>query len=107
MVTGDKWTRLYRYPPAQCGNHDRDKWNYTSEYTELRNDTLKNPILAPDNLWAEAGKYTRDEQTHEDYIYRGYPRLAPDNLWVVWADDVNCNPTKHGCNTLQPDKAWL
>ena len=62
MATGDKWTQLHRYAPAQCGNDDRDKLNYASENTKLHNDTLNTQILTPDSLWAawaEAGKYTR------------------------------------------------
>ena len=80
MVTGDKWTRLHGYPPAQCGTDDRDNVNYTSEKTKLHNDTLNNLILAPDSLWAAWA---------EVVIYiRGLNilTLTPDSLWVVWAD---------------------
>ena len=105
MATGDKWTQLHGYPPAQCRTDDRDNLSYTSEKTKLHNDTLNNLILAPDSLWvtwAEAVIYTRGV----DIL-----TLTLDSLWVVWADtrglytpglseiDLRCE--------LQADKVWL
>ena len=56
-----------------------DNVSYTSEQTKLHNNTLNNPILAPDNLWlawAEASD-----------IYKGVDiiTLTPDSLWAVCA----------------------
>ena len=82
MAKGDMWTRLHGYPPAQCGTDDMDNVSYTSEQNKLHNDTLNNPILAPDSLWvawAEAVIYTRAV----DIL-----TLTPDSLWGVWAADT-------------------
>ena len=48
MATGDKWTQLHGYPPAQCGADDMNNVNYTIEKIKLHNDTWSNLILAPD-----------------------------------------------------------
>ena len=100
-----EWTRLHGYPPSQCGKDDRDNWNYTSEHTKLHTDTLNDPILAPDSLWAawaEVGKYTRGV----DIL-----TLMPDSLWAVWADTrglytPRLSEIDRRCE-LQPYKAWL